>query len=398
MSYEKIIADNKAWIDEVWSKLDTKLSRTAVKSIEKIPYTTKNGEHDSCTAKPEDCAKGEKDILWWTNGFWGALMWVMYAGTGKECYKETGMAAEKLMDTAFNYMDKLHHDVGFMWHIMSGAQYKLTGDKASRNRDILAAMSLAARYNVEGNYIRSWNSKWSEKGNQGWTIIDCMINIPQLYGASEQIDDTRFKKIAIRYADMAMRDHVRPDGSVNHIVVHDPDQPDTVLGTMGRQGYGVGSTWSRGAAWALYGFILSYIHTKEERYLDTAKKVAHYFITNVMNTEWLPLCDFRSPAEPKLYDSTAGAIAACGLIEIAKNVPEFEKDIYLNAAIKMLKAMEKAWCNWSEDEDAVLMMGTERWLPDAKDGERGQHIPIIYGDFFFTEAILKLTGSDFLPW
>jgi len=43
-------------------------------------------------------------------------------------------------------------------------------------------------------------------------------------------------------------------------------------------------------------------------------------------------------------------------------------------------------------------MGTERWLPDAKDGERGQHIPIIYGDFFFAEAILKLTGSDFLPW
>ena len=72
--------------------------------------------------------------------------------------------------------------------------------------------------------------------------------------------------------------------------------------------------------------------------------------------------------------------------------------MYLSAAIKMLKAMEKAWCNWSEDEDAVLMKGTERWLPDANDGERGQHIPIIYGDFFFAEAILKLTGSDFLPW
>jgi len=195
-----------------------------------------------------------------------------------------------------------------------------------------------------------------------------------------------------------MRDHVRADGSVNHIVVHDTENPDTVLGTKSGQGYAVGSTWSRGAAWALYGFILSYIHTKEERYLDTAKKVAHYFITNVMATDWLPLCDFRSPAEPLIYDSTAGAIAACGLIEIAKNVPEFEKDIYLSAAIKMLKAMEANWCNWSADEDAVLMMGTERWLPDAKDGERGQHIPIIYGDFFFAEAILKLTGSDFLPW
>ena len=389
MSYEKIIADNQAWIDETWAKLDEKLSRTAVKSRDKIPYSTKNGVHDSRTEG--------KDILWWTNGFWGALMWVMYAGTGKECYKETGMNAEKIMDACFNYMDSLHHDVGFMWHIMSGAQYKLTGDMASRNRDILAAMTLASRYNVEGDYIRSWNSKWTESGNQGWTIIDCMMNIPQLYWASEEIDDTRFKKLALRYADMAMRDHVRPDGSVNHIVVHDTENPGVVIETKGGQGYGVGSTWSRGAAWALYGFVLSYIHTKEQKYLDTAKKVAHYFITNVMNTDWLPLCDFRAPESPVLYDSTAGAIAACGLIEIAKNVPEFEKDIYLNAAVKMLKAMEKAWCDWTEEEDAVLLKGTERYVI-ANDGEKGLHIPIIYGDFFFAEAMLKLKGSDFPPW
>ena len=385
MSYEKIVADNKAWIDEVWAKLDQKLSRTSVKSRDKIPYSTTNGVHDSRTEG--------KDILWWTNGFWGGLMWIMYAGTGKECYLETAKNAEKIMDASFNYMDSLHHDVGFMWHIMSGAQYKLTGDMASRNRNILAAMTLASRYNVEGNYIRSWNSKWTETGNQGWTIIDCMMNIPQLYWASEQIDDTRFKKIAIRYADMAMRDHVRPDGSVNHIVMHDPDQPDTVIGTKGGQGYAEGSTWTRGAAWALYGFILSYIHTKEQRYLDTAKSVAHYYIASVMDTDWLTPVDFRSPEAPVYWDSTAGAIAACGLIEIAKNVPEFEKDMYLNSAIKMLKAMEKAWCDWSEEEDAILMMGTESYW-----SKKGHHIPIIYGDFFFAEAILKLRGSDFLPW
>ena len=379
MSYDKIIEQNREWIDETFAKLDKKLSVTAVKSRDKIPYTTKNGVHNSRTEG--------KDILWWTNGFWGGLMWLMYAGTGKDCYKETAQNAEKIMDGAFKYMDSIHHDVGFMWHIMSGASYKLTGDKASRNRDLLAAMTLMSRYNVEGDYIRSWNGK----DNAGWTIIDCMMNIPQLYWATNEIGDTRFKKIAIRYADMAMRDHVRPDGSVNHIVVHDPDVPDTVLETKGGQGYGVGSCWSRGAAWALYGFILSYIHTKEERYLDTAKKVAHYFISNVMNTEWLPLIDFRAPDEPVYYDSTAGAIAACGLIEIAKNCPEHEKNMYLSAAIKMLKAMEKAWCDWSDTEDSILQMGSERY-------GGGMHMPIIYGDYFFAEAILKLKGSNFLPW
>ncbi len=390
MSYEKIIADNKAWIDEVFAKLDKKLSRTAVKSRNIIPYTTKDGQHDD---------KGAEYIHGWTNGFWGGLMWLMYEATGNEDYKLTAIESEKMMDKCFESMETLHHDVGFMWHIMAGANYRLTGDMAARNKNILAAMTLAARYNVEGDYIRSWNGKWDDNGGrQCWTIIDCMMNIPQLYWASREIDDTRFKKIAIRYADMAMRDHVRPDGSVNHIVVHDSEKPDTVIETKGGQGYGVGSCWSRGDAWALYGFILSYIHTKEERYLDTAKKVAQYFITNVASTDWLPLCDFRAPESPVYYDSTAGAIAACGIIEIAKHVPEFEKDIYLSAAVKMLKAMEAAWCNWEENEDAVLMMGTERYvLPDGK-GAKGLHIPIIYGDYFFTEAILKLRGSEFLPW
>lgn len=387
MFYEEYIKENKAWIDEVWSKLDNKVSKVAVKSREKIPYTTVNGVHDD--------KQGDK-ITWWTNGFWGGLMWVMYAGTESEAnkaeYKATADRAEILMDKAFEDMTKLHHDVGFMWHISSGASYKLTGNKASRNRDILAAMTLASRYNLRGDFIRSWNGQQQA----GWTIIDCMMNIPQLYWASEQIGDDRFKQIAVHYADMAMEDHVRPDGSVNHIVSHDLETGD-VIETFGGQGYGVGSTWSRGEAWALYGFILTYIHTKDEKYLDVAKKVANYTIANLAADDWLPLVDYRAPEAPVMHDSTAGAITACGLIEIAKHVPENEQKMYITAAIKLLKAMEKEWCNWSDDEDAVLMKGTERYII-ANDGEKGLHIPIIYGDFFFAEAILKLRGSDFLPW
>ena len=381
MSYESIIADNKAWIDETFAKLDKKLSRTAVTSRNKIPYTTKDGVHDDRSGNPHG----------WTNGFWGGLMWLMYEATKNEDYKLTALKSEEFMDKAFGEMDQFYHDVGFMWHILAGANYKLTGDMAARNKDILCAMSLMSRYNVEGNFIRSWNNHWQGQNNENWTIIDCMMNIPILYWASEQIGDERFKSIAIRYADMAMRDHVRPDGSVNHIVVHDMKKADTVLETKAGQGYAVGSCWSRGASWALYGFILSYIYTKEERYLDTAKKVAHYFITNLELNDWKPLCDFRAPEEPVYYDSTAGAIAACGMIEIAKNVPEYEKNIYLSAAMKLVKSLEKNFCNWEENEDSILQMGTEMYT-------NGIHKPIIYGDYFFTEAILKLRGSEFLPW
>lgn len=384
MFYNDYLAENKAWIDEVWGKLDKKLSRVAVKSREKIPYTTYNGVHDD--------RQGDQ-ITWWTNGFWGALMWVMYAGTESEAnkaeYKATADRAEVLLDRAFDDASKLHHDVGFMWHISSGASYQLTGNKASRNRDLLAAMTLMSRYNLKGDFIRSWNGK----EQAGWTIIDCMMNIPQLYWASEQLGDDRFKQIAVHYADMAMEDHVRPDGSVNHIVSHSLENGD-VIETFGGQGYGVGSTWSRGEAWALYGFILTYIHTKDEKYLDVAKKVANYTIANLAVDDWLPLVDYRAPETPVLYDSTAGAISACGLIEIAKHVPEHEKKMYITAAVKLLKAMEEKFCNWDENEDSVLQMGTEAYHHNGKN----YHIPIIYGDFFFAEAMLKLRGSDFLPW
>jgi unsaturated chondroitin disaccharide hydrolase len=314
----------------------------------------------------------------------------MYEQTKKDCYKLTAQKSEQIMDKCFEHIDVLDHDSGFQWHIMSGAAYRLTGDKASRNRNLIAAMSLASRYNIEGDYIRAWNDWEGVSDNGGKSIIDCMMNLPQLYFASKELNDDRFKAIAVRHANMAMRDHIRPDGSVNHIVMHDMKEP-RVIETLGGQGYGVGSSWSRGQAWALYGFVLSYIHTGNEAYLDTAKRVANYFISCVAATDYLPLIDFRAPDEPVYYDSTAGAIAACGLIEIAKSVPEYEKGVYLDAAIKMLRAMEEKWCDWTEKEDSILQMGSERYGSEM-------HMPIIYGDYFFAEAIIKLRGSEFLPW
>ncbi len=378
MAYKQIIKDNEQFINSVFQKLDKKLSVTSERSRYKLPFTTVDGVHDD---------RKESDILWWTNGFWGGLMWLMYNATKKDCYKTTAKESEKILDKAFNHMQRLHHDVGFMWHILSGASYRLTGDIDSKNRNLIAAMSLMSRYNVDGDFIRCWNLSGFGSDVSGWTIIDAMMNIPLLYWASNEIGDTRFKKIAMRHADMALRDHVREDGSVNHIVIHDTNKP-AVLGVNKGQGYSEDSCWSRGASWALYGFTLSYIHTKERRYLDTAIKVANYFIKQTEKTDWLPRLDFCQPNEPLYYDSTAGAIASCGLIELSKILGD---DYYLNSALNILKAMEKNWCNWELNEDSILQMGSNQY-------GAGIHIPIIYGDYFFTEAILKLKGEEFIPW
>ncbi|MGN1058941.1 MAG: glycoside hydrolase family 88 protein [Clostridia bacterium] len=369
---------DRDFINGVWEKLDKKLSVVAERSRDKIPYTTVNGVHDN---------HADKDICWWTNGFWSALMWLMYYGTKNDAYKLTAERGEELLDGALANYDGLHHDVGFMWHISAGANYRITGNKAARSRALIAANILAGRYNLQGRFIRAWNSEPCV------AIIDCMMNIPLLYWASREIGDPRFRYIAMSHADTTMKNHVRPDGSVKHIVVYDAETGEYVENLAG-QGYSVDSSWSRGQAWALHGFVLSYIHTGKQEYLDTAKRVAHYFIANVCD-DYMPRADFRAPEEPVIYDSTAGACAACGLLELARNVPEHEGRVYYNAALNLLKALDKNCCNYSLDEDSVVQLGTERWLAEGEQG-KGVHIPIIYGDYYFTEAIYKLKGFDLL--
>lgn len=374
---EKIIKQNKEWIDSTWEKIQRKLEKTAISSRDKIPYTTKNGIHDD---------KNLTDVCWWTNGFWPALMWLMYIDTKDERYKITAEKTEEMLDEAFKDYYGLHHDVGFMWHISSGVNYRLFGNEKSRKRALLASALLAYRYNPDGGFIRAWNDN-----KTGWVIIDCMMNIPLLYWASKELNDPRLEQMARHHADKTMQNHIRDDGSVYHIIEYDVNNGE-FIGTPPGQGYDATcSSWSRGQSWALYGFVLSYIHTGNKKYLDTAKKVAHYFISAICNEGYIPKCDFRSPDEPDYVDTTAAACAACGLIEIAKAVPEFEKKIYINAALNILKALEKEHCNWSDSEESILQNGTERY-------GGGVHIPIIYGDYYFVEALYKLRGNDMLFW
>lgn len=367
----KISESDKKWVDEIWKKINGKLVKTAVEVRDFIPYTTVDGKYIS---------EQSEGISWWTNGFYGGLMWLMYNATKNEEYRKTAERQEILLDDAMRLYDGLHHDVGFMWGLTSKANYILNGNKNSRVRALYAANMLAGRFNVKGRFIRAWNSQ------QLYSIIDSMMNIPLLYWASRELQDERFRYIAEIHADMSMREHVRNDGSVVHIAVHAEDR-DEVVETLAGQGYEVGSAWSRGQAWAVYGFILSYIHTRKKEYLETAQKVSDYFLKQAEKANFKVVTDFNQPEEPKYYDNTAAVCAACGMIEIYK-VTEQEK--YLNGAIKILKALEED-CIFDGSNQSILQNGMEAYYA-------GKEMHIIYGDFFLAEAILKLKDSDFLIW
>ena len=367
---------DKAWLEDVAARLHTKMTYAVCKAreVDYIPYSTENGQW-----KPVH-------IHWWTNGFWPATMWQMYLATRDELFRDEAIRTEKMLDVNLEDFEGLSHDVGFMWLIQSGVRYALEGNQDSYARTMRAAQHLACRYNPNG-FIRAWNGE----GREGWAIVDCMMNLPLLYWASEVSGDPRFRLIAMKHADTAMDVFVRPDGSCNHIIIFDAETGE-VLDNPGGQGYTSGSSWSRGQAWALYGFTLSYLHTGRQAYLDTAKRVANYFISQITD-DYIPRCDFRQPAEPVLKDNTAGAVAAAGLLVLSRQLPELEAVTYYDVAVKMLRAMEREDINWELNDPALLQRCTAAYhdIP-------GRHITMNYADYFFVEAIHMLRGQKMLFW
>ena len=370
----------QSWANEIFKKLEIKLTAECERNKDIIPYISLNGRY-----RDLETLEG---INWWTNGFWPGMLWQMYNVTKNELFRKTAESVEKKLDKALEGFEGLHHDVGFMWLHTSVANYRLTGNADSRRRGLHAANILAGRYNPAGKFIRAWN-----EDRPGWIIIDCMMNLPILYWASKEIADPRFKMIAMEHAWTTINNMVREDGSCNHIAILSA-QTGECLETPAGQGYAAGSSWSRGQSWGLYGFALSYRHTGEIKFLDTAKKIAHYVIANFAHNDFLPLVDFRSPIEPLKYDSTSAMIGACGLLEITSHVPEYEKALYRDAALKLLTTAEKAFADWNTETDGIIGKGTAAWHGKEHDTE----VPIIYGDYFFTEAVLRILEKDFLIW
>ena len=357
-------------LPQIGSKMKTVLERTD--SI--IPYTTENGRFlDRFEGQPS----------WWTNGFWPGLLLDLYTLTKEQIFLDRAQQTIEKLDQVLFDTELSHHDVGFMWHLSAGKHYLLTQDQQSRNRVLTAAKLLASRFNIDGNFLVAWNG--TER--QGWSIIDTLMNLPLLWYASEETGYDRYAKIALAHGNKALEHFLRPDGSVEHIVVFNSDTGEKI-DTLGGQGFGKDSSWSRGQAWALYGFAELYRFSKNIRFLDGAKRVAHYFLASVAGTDYFPLLDFRAPERPVLYDSTAGAIAASGLIGLSTLVPQFEQSLYLNGAMKILEALRNKAFEPSLDADYLLSHGSEAYGSDTHKGRH--HISIIYGDYYFLEALMRL--------
>jgi len=380
MLQNSILKEDRPWAQSIWDKIAVKMSAQCDRLGASFPYSAANGRYISRM-------NNTADIYWWTNGFWPGMLWLMYEACGIEKYLMTARAIEKKFDEALCGFEGLHHDVGFMWTLASVLDFRITGDKTARVRALHAANLLAGRYNPRGKFIRAWNRDCT-----GWIIIDCMMNLSLLYWASEETQDPRFKFIAEEHADTALKFLVREDGSCNHIAILDPAS-GALVETPAGQGYASGSSWTRGQAWALYGFAISYNKTGETRYLSAARRIARFFCDEVARNSYITPVDFRAPSEPKIIDTSAGAIAVCGLLLLAE-IDDSGGNFYLRDAVNILKTTEGSFCDWDPSKDGIVKMATAQYHDKLDE----RHIPLIYGDYFFVEAVNKLRGAQIKIW
>ena len=372
--------NEKEWLDGVYEKICAKMLATAERNQHKIPYTAQDGVFDDQT-KTNPC--------WWTNGFWGGILWQLYHATNNELYRKMAEEVEDTLDLCLMDHRGMDHDSGFRWLPTSVVNYRLTGNEKSYNRARLAADNMAGRYNPAGHFIRAWND-WGEGQRTGWAIIDCMMNLPLLYWVYDQIKDPRYLRIATDHANTAMKYFIRPDGSAKHIVEFNPETGEYVC-SHGGQGYAHGSSWTRGQGWALYGFMISYIHTGKQEYLDTAKKVAHYCMACIPESGLIPV-DFRQPEQPAYEDSCGACVIAGGLLELAGRLPAPEQAVYRNAALRILRAIDGQRAAWSDSCDAIVQNCSAAYHADR------HHFTITYADYFFIEAVYKLKNIGRLLW
>ncbi|ADH97989.1 glycoside hydrolase family 88 protein [Salisediminibacterium selenitireducens] len=331
----------------------------------------------------------------WTNGFWSGVLWECYEGSGDSVFlnaaKEETKSFEKRM-TDNVVLD--HHDLGFLYSLSSKADWIITGDESARLLSIQAADRLLQRWRSVGGYIQAWGNK-GDKTEGGRMIIDCLLNLPLLFWATKTTGNSKYEVVARQQAEQTLRYLVRGDGSSYHTFIFNQKTGEPVGGTT-HQGSSNGSTWSRGQAWGVYGFALLYRFTKEERYLVKAKEMLDYFLRH-QPEQGLISWDFNASQKEEHYtDSSAMAIALCGMLELREWTDPSESE-RLDTCINLFIQNLADYALIKED-DPEKVTGL---LHHASYYVRGGDVPdgsVIWGDYFFTEAIMRMTDQRTGYW
>ncbi len=323
----------------------------------------------------------------WTDGFWTGILWLGYEYSGDPEFHEAAVKSVASFKSRMdNHIVLDHHDIGFLYSLSSKAQWIVEKDEQARAVTIQAADTLMKRWRENIRILQAWGPK-DDPQNGGRIIIDCLLNLPLLYWATEQTGNPRYAEVARIHADQSLRFLVRGDGSSYHTFYFDQETGDAIRGGT-HQGYRDGSTWTRGQAWGIYGFALAYRYFRDPEYLAAAKRLAEYFIKHLPEDN-VAYWDFDVPQDPTSpRDSSASAIAVCGMLEIAEHLDQADP-----ARAKLVEAVQLAMKSLTENCFTAGSETEEGFLRHGSYSVRGGASPddfVIWGDYYFLEALMRL--------
>lgn len=204
------------------------------------------------------------------------------------------------------------------------------------------------------------------------------MNLPLLWWAYEETGIEKYYNVAYIHSKRTIEEFIRDNYTTVHLIDFDLETGE-IIRKITVQGYSDDSCWSRGQAWAIYGSTLAYKYTKDELFLKTAEELAGYFIKNLPE-DWVPYWDFDDPKK-ELRDSSAAAIAFSGLLDLS--VLSGKKG-FRDVAINILNSLcDNYLCE--EEKDGILKHGCFH-----KPEEKGADESLIWGDYYFIEAIMKM--------
>ena len=312
----------------------------------------------------------------WCEGFLGGQLWLVYEHNGDAWWRERAEHYSRLIE--HRKTDRNVHDLGFLFWSTWKRWYDLTGDPAINAVVVEAGRTLSLRFKEKGQYLRSFVADES-------LFIDIMMNVGIIFYAAQQTGDAELLRKATQHALTTRRYLVRGDGSTSHEGIFDTET-GAFLRQSTHQGWRDDSSWARGLAWALYGFGTVYGFTGDARFLNTAEACAAYYIENTP-AHGVPPNDWMDPDPDPVYESSAAAITASGLFNLALLTPDpLRSRLFRDYALRIVDTLTGP---------EFLAMDTPGWEGILKHGiyhqRKGLGVDesVMWGEYFFLEAVSK---------
>ena len=324
---------------------------------------------------------------WWTSGFYPGTLMYLYEETGENALKtESERILEDLKKEQYNTST---HDLGFMMYCSFGNAYRLDPKPEYEQVLMNSAKSLATRYNDTAKVIRSWDSApWNKAGDDDLVvIIDNMMNLELLFWATAHSKDSSYYKIAVNHANTTMKNHYRKDFSSYHEVIYD-EKTGAVKAQITNQGFADESSWARGQAWGLYGYVVMYRETKDQKYLKQAQHIADFILNNPnLPEDKIPYWDFDADNIPDaLRDSSAAAIISSALLELSGYAQGEKATTYFQNAQAILETLLSSQYLAEKGQLAgFLIKHAVGNMPNKTEVD----VPLSYGDYYFVEALKR---------